>query len=360
MVGLGRRRVAGPYGDGVASTEPTDAVDSAPVDGALGRLALARGRLDRRAELRRDPQLVERLRADPATRVLSLEGARVLVVDEGASVRLLLRPAGEVGDSDGRLWFYLGQDSAGTYHLAAVDPVPDDHQRPEPVAGPVAGPAATGGDRAAREPTRLAGLREVGLVLDDTGAALVTSAVALSNWHATHVRCPRCGAPTEAEQGGWVRRCTADGTEHYPRTDPAVIVTVRDADDRVLLGRNPGWPEGRFSTLAGFVEPGESIEDAVRREVAEEAGVRVGEVRYLASQPWPFPASLMIGCTGFALDPTITVDGVEIAEARWFSREEVLAGCLSGRLLVPPGISISRRLVEHWFGGPLPSEGTWR
>ncbi len=320
------------------------------MDGALGRLALARGRLDRRAEVRRDPRLVERLRANPATRVLSLVGARVVVVDEGQSVRLDLRPADDVGDADGRLWFYLGRDASGTDHLAAADPVPDDDQRPESSEGPSTTDGAT----------RLAGLREVGLVLDDTGAGLVTSAVALSNWHATHTRCPRCGAPTEPEQGGWVRRCTADGTEHYPRTDPAIIVTVTDADDRVLLGRNPGWPEGRFSTLAGFVEPGESIEDAVRREVAEEAGVRVGEVRYLASQPWPFPASLMIGCSALALDPAITVDGVEITEARWFSRDDLLADCRSGRLLIPPGISISRRLVEHWFGGPLPTEGTWR
>jgi NAD+ diphosphatase len=267
-------------------------------------------------------------------------------------VRLLLRPAHEVGDAEGRLWFYLGRDAAGTDHLAAADPVPDDDQQPEQSTAVGAGVAG--------EATRLAGLREIGLVLDDTGAGLVTTAVALSNWHATHTRCPRCGAPTEPEQGGWVRRCTADRTEHYPRTDPAVIVSVTDADDRLLLGRNPGWPEGRFSTLAGFVEPGESIEDAVRREVAEEAGVRVGEVRYLASQPWPFPASLMIGCTALAVDTAITVDGVEITEARWFSRDDLLADCLADRLLIPPGISISRRLVEHWFGGPLPTEGTWR
>lgn len=324
------------------------------MDGPLGRLTLARGTVDRSAHLRRDPLLVERLRANPATRVLSLVGPRVEVVGEGVRARLRLRSPTEVGDADGRLWFYLGRDADGAHHLAAADPLPadDESAREVPSTYP---PPSDGGEH-----VRMAGLREVGGLLDDTGAGLVTSAVALANWHATHTRCPRCGAPTEPEQGGWIRRCTLDASEHYPRTDPAVIVAVTDAHDRVLLGRHPGWPEGRFSTLAGFVEPGESIEDAVRREVGEEAGVKLGAVHYLGSQPWPFPASLMIGCSAVALDPSITVDGEEITEAHWFSRDDLLADCLAGRLLIPPGISISRRLVEHWYGGPLPTEGTWR
>ena len=135
---------------------------------------------------------------------------------------------------------------------------------------------------------------------------------------------------------------------------------MRDAQDRILLGHGVQWPPGRFSTLAGFVEPGESIEDAVRREVGEESGVAVGEVTYLGSQPWPFPASLMIGCSATALDPHIEVDGVEVTEARWFSREELRDAAESGEVQLPSGISIARRLVEHWYGGPLPSEGTWR
>ncbi len=339
----------------MAFGEATTVPSAGPRDGPLGRLTLARGALDRRAHLRRDPGLVASRREDPATRVMTLVGARVEVVDQEGAGRLHLRAPSEVGDVEGRLWVYLGRDEAGTEYLAAADPVPDDDRRTDRsrAADPDAGAVGPGGGR-------LAGLREVGALLDDTGAGLVTSAVALSNWHATHTRCPRCGAPTAPEQGGWVRRCTEDGTEHYPRTDPAVIVALVDADDRLLLGRHPDWPENRFSTLAGFVEPGESVEDAVRREVFEESGVTVGEVTYLGSQPWPFPASLMIGCRGVAVDPSITVDGDEIGEARWFSRADLLDECRSGRLLIPPGISISRRLVEHWYGEPLPTEGTWR
>ena len=319
------------------------------MDGALGRLALARGTLDRRADLRPDPELVERLRADPATRVLSLLGSRVMVDDDGGDggrVRLLLRPAHEVGDAEGRLWFYLGRAAAGIDHLAAADPGPDDDQRPEQPAG------ADPGFDGARAHTRLAGLREIGQVIDDTGAGLATSAVALSNWHATHTRCPRCGAPTEPEQGGWVRRCTADGTEHYPRTDPAVIVSVTDADDRLLLGRNPGWPEGRFSTLAGFVEPGESIEEACAREVQEEAGLRALRVTYHASQPWPFPSSLMFGLF-VEVEGEGIADGVELEEVRWLTRDEARA-MLDGRhpdLLAPNRYAIAHVLLTAWVEG---------
>jgi NAD+ diphosphatase len=145
-----------------------------------------------------------------------------------------------------------------------------------------------------------------------------------------------------------------DGSEHYPRTDPAVIMAVVDADDRLLLGRQASWPEGRFSTLAGFVEPGESLESAVRREVAEEVGIAVGAVRYLGSQPWPFPSSLMLGFTARAESTTVVRGDGEIAEARWYTRPELLADIRSGHFHVGPSISISRRLIEHWYGGELP------
>jgi NAD+ diphosphatase len=145
-----------------------------------------------------------------------------------------------------------------------------------------------------------------------------------------------------------------DGSEHYPRTDPAVIMAVVDADDRLLLGRQASWPQGRFSTLAGFVEPGESLESAVRREVAEEVGLTVGAVRYLGSQPWPFPSSLMLGFTARAETTDVVRHDGEIAEARWYTRPEMLADIRSGALHVAPSISISRRLIEHWYGGPLP------
>src|SRR5262249_48347826 len=149
-------------------------------------------------------------------------------------------------------------------------------------------------------------------------------AVALANWHARHRFCPNCGHETEVASAGHVRRCPSCGLEHYPRTDPAVIVLVTDADDRALLGHNPAWPPGRVSTLAGLVEPGESAEMAVVREIAEEAGVVLTDVTYLGSQPWPFPWSLMLGFTARAVDPgTTRPDGEEISELRWFTREEL-------------------------------------
>ena len=201
----------------------------------------------------------------------------------------------------------------------------------------------------------LIGLREVGALLGDRDAGLFVHAVALANWHATHGRCARCGATTTVEAAGHVRRCTACGTEHFPRTDPAVIVLVTDDAGRALLGHNPQWPANRYSTLAGFVEPGESAEHAVVREIKEESGVDVVDVRYLGSQPWPFPSSLMLGFTARAIDPdAVQVDGEEISDARWFSPADLRDAVASGEVLFPPSVSIARKLVEHWYGGPIP------
>lgn len=204
-------------------------------------------------------------------------------------------------------------------------------------------------------------LRSVGAELGDRDAGIAVTAVALDNWHTAHPCCSRCGAPTAVAAAGWVRRCEADGSEHYPRTDPAVIMLVRDADDRALLGHQSAWPDGWFSTLAGFVEPGETAEAAVRREVLEESGIALGpdpdDVVYLGSQPWPFPSSLMLGFHARAASVDVQVDGVEIGEARWFSRDELREACADGSVRVPPAISIARRLIERWFGEPLP--GSW-
>lgn len=205
-------------------------------------------------------------------------------------------------------------------------------------------------------------LRFIGPTIDPQDASLAVQAVGLSRWHQTHGFCTRCGAATNVIKAGHSRLCPSCGTEHFPRTDPAVIMLITNGDDspdggRAILGRQPVWPAGYFSTLAGFVEPGESLIDAVRREVLEEVGVVVGDVAYLGSQPWPFPSSLMLGFHGVADTFDITVDGDELEEARWFSKQEITELTASGELMLPPSVSISRWLVEQWHRGDI--SGSW-
>jgi NAD+ diphosphatase len=279
--------------------------------------ALSRATVDRDAATRDDPAALEQ----------AWSGAQVLVVDDGRALvsddrpELLLVDAADAPDGD-RL--YLGRDEAATYFAVA-------------------------GRLPRRIGARPQGLREVGALLGDRDAGLLVHAVGLTNWHATHTHCPRCGAATESVQGGAVRRCTADGSEHFPRTDPAVIMLVTDGADRCVLGRQAVWPPGRYSTLAGFVEPGESAEQAVAREVVEETGIVVRDVVYRDSQPWPFPASLMLGfravCDGDA-EPHAR-DG-ELEDARWFDKDELRGQ--SGTLLPTP-VSIAWRLITDWIEG---------
>lgn len=205
-------------------------------------------------------------------------------------------------------------------------------------------------------------LRPVLAGLEPADAAFAVHAIGLAEWHHACRHCPRCGTGLRPVQSGHVLECPACGRQQFPRTDPAVIMLVTSgepgsAEERCLLGHQAVWPAGRFSTLAGFCEPGETLEDAVRREVLEEVGVQVGEVAYFGNQPWPLPASLMVGFTGRATTTEITVDLEEIADARWFTRAELAEGARTGELMLPGGVSISRSLVEHWFGGPLP--GQW-
>jgi NAD+ diphosphatase len=190
------------------------------------------------------------------------------------------------------------------------------------------------------------GLREVGHLLSDRDAGLLVHAVGLTNWHAAHPHCSRCGATTSSAKGGAVRVCDADGSEHFPRTDPAMIVLVHDGGDRCLLGRQAIWPAGMYSTLAGFVEPGESAEQAVVREVMEETGVRVDAVTYSASQPWPFPSSLMLGFFAQAdgSQVPLATDG-ELEDARWASRDDIRSGVVT----VPPSVSIAHKLIIDWL-----------
>jgi NAD+ diphosphatase len=291
----------------------------------LAGLSLSRSDLLRHGERRTEPDLLARLLADSATWVLDVADGRTPVgVDGHGHLRLVLRTPSS--DDDPARAAYLGEDETGRPYVVLRGDRPGEGWQ---------------------------SLREVGAVLDDRQAGLLAEGVALSNWHASHTHCPRCGAPTEIAQAGWTTMCTNDGSEHYPRTDPAVIMAVVDAEDRLLLGHGTTWPPGRMSTLAGFVEPGESLEAAVRREVAEEVGLVIGEVAYRGSQPWPFPASIMLGFRAYAETTEVSVDGAEVDQARWFTRESMLDAIATGELLMSPSISIARRLIEDWFGGPI-------
>jgi len=202
------------------------------------------------------------------------------------------------------------------------------------------------GDATAREPEeQFAELRPLANELPPAEAGLLAYARALHLWHASHRFCGRCGAPTHSARAGHMRQCEACGQTGFPRLDPAIIVLVHDGD-RALLGRQPGWQPNRYSTIAGFVEPGESLEDAVRREVAEETGITVNTVSYHSSQPWPFPASLMLGFVAQGTHATPQLRDGELEDARWLTREEVKAGVVQ----LPPRDAIARRLIEQWLG----------
>ena len=250
-----------------------------PADVTLPELALSTSVLDRRGDLRADPGLLPRLLADPATAVLRLVGDRVAVDDghDGATTRPCSRAPERRRHRPARA---LPRGGGRHGHTSGWSPTTS--RRPWPTTPP----GAPCGRRAPSSTT--------------WGASTVATTLALANWHRSHGHCPRCGTPTEPVLAGWIRRCPADGSEHYPRTDMAVIMAVVDADDRILLARGKGFRGNGMSVLAGFVEPGESLAAAVAREVAEEVGVEVTDVTYLGDQPWPFPSSLMLGFTARA------------------------------------------------------------
>lgn len=297
----------------------------------LANLSLARSALDRAGERRADPGLLPRLLSEPSTRVLSLADGSAEVEADGARPRLSLRSP--IPTDEDALALFLGVDGEDTAYVAVV------------------GDAVDSGD-----PRDLRTLRQVGADLDDRDAGLFTTALGLANWHRSHTHCPRCGAATEPVLGGWLRRCTEDGSEHYPRTDPAVIMSVVDEQGRLLLARGPDWGRARYSVLAGFVEPGETLAAAVAREVLEEVGVQVTDVRFLGDQPWPFPNSLMLGFTARALGTDLVLQEDEIAEARWFTRDELLSAIADGTAGVSHRLSIARRIIEHWLGQEIPGQ----
>lgn len=321
-------------------------------------LPLSRSAVDRDGVDREAPDLLERLWADPGTRVVLVRGGQLLVARGPAGPGLaLLAPADAArawlrapGAQPGRVpgdLAYLGRDARGPYLALAV---------PEVVVGvgdPVADPAADGVEVPADDGRGWAPLRDVGAAFGDRDAGLAATAVAILAWHGRHPRCPRCGSLTESVHAGWARRCVSDGSVHHPRTDPAVIVAVTDGADRLLLAHAATWPDRRFSLVAGYVEPGECVEAAVRRELSEEVGLAVRDLRYAGSQPWPFPASLMLAFTGRS-DGVPAPDAVEITSARFVARRELPRLLERDELVLPTRTSVARALIEQWFGGPLP------
>ena len=309
-------------------------------DGPLGRLALSRSTVDRATLRRADGAWVEAAWADPGSRVLVVSDSQTLVRFVDGRPELVFVSSAEAPEGTK---FLLGVDTDDVAYFG------------------VSVPGGVSRVRSGEDDVQPMSLRQVGALLSDRDAGLLTHAVALANWHDTHTHCPRDGTPTVPAPAGHLTTCPADGSEHFPRLDPAVIMLVTDPDDRCLLARNALWPEGRMSVLAGFVEPGESAEHAVAREVFEETAITVGHIRYLGSQPWPMPRSLMLGFQAAApAGQRITVDAEEIGEARWFTREEMLAAIGTGELALAPTSSIARRLIEFWYGGELPDgQGSW-
>ncbi len=313
--------------------------------------------LDRAAHLRLDEAALAAARADGAG-ILPVWRGKPLMAGIPNTTGLAFRSADHpVLAEAAETPVFLGLDAAGVPLFAAdvSSWVPDDIDEAQ-VGGFV--------DRSVQhhpaEGSKGAGfaeLRSVMTMLAPRDAELAATARGLLQWHATHRFCARCGAGTEPAEAGWQRACPACGARHFPRTDPVVIMLVTHGDS-VLVGRAPQWPERMYSLLAGFVEPGETVEAAVRREVFEEAGLVVGPVRYLASQPWPFPASLMLGCHGIAETTEITLDPVELQDARWLQRSEMLE-VFMGR---HPDISGAREgaiahfLMREWLADRLDAD----
>ena len=303
----------------------------------MDRIVFSGGTLDRASNRRRDTGWLASQLESESSRFLPFWRLQVLVkesdVPELAWARSELREHARPGSEP----VLLGLRDEVAHFALDISPL----EKPVPALG-LSGVA------------RFSEVRGVATQLSPEDAAVVAQARALVNWHARHGFCSVCGSKTTAHEGGMMRDCDECDTEHFPRTDPVVIMVVHDGE-RCLLGRQAAWPGRTFSALAGFVEPGETLEEAVRREVHEETNVRVGAVRYWACQPWPFPSSLMIGCHGRAESVDIVVDRHELAEARWFSREEIAKALAEPgpdrELFVPPPLAIAHHLIKAWSEG---------
>lgn len=289
--------------------------------------------IDRAAHLRADADWLRQRIADPTSVFVPVWRQRSLLITGDEPTAELLRAVDMPAPVPLHEAVFLGlsADRAATFAVLLPDASdPDSSWRQ--------GGAA------------FADLRQLGPLMTPEDAGLLAYARAVGHWHATHRFCGSCGAATESLNGGWLRRCSnVDcARQHFPRTDPAIIVRVVHGE-RILLGRQAAWPKRWYSVLAGFVEPGESLEEAVRREVLEETGITCSDVRYVSAQPWPFPASLMLGFSAVAESETISRGDEELEDARWFTREQIATGVAAGELRLSPAISISRTLIDAWI-----------
>ncbi len=307
--------------------------------------------LDRAAELRGDIPALAAAMQDARTRTVLVWRGKPLVTGEGALDLLRLPLDHPLLAEAGGPPILLGREDGGAlfcHDMSGWTPADFDAEAQASFLDPseYSHPICPEG--------RFAELRRIMTRLSARDAELAATGKAMFGWHATHGFCAKCGVVSEMHQAGWTRICPACGAHHFPRTDPVVIMLITRGN-KCLLGRSPGWPAGMYSCLAGFVEPGETIEAAVRREVFEEAGVRVGPVRYLASQPWAFPSSLMFGCHGVAESEEITIDPNELEDAIWVTREEVAeaaAGLREGLLPARKG-AIAHFMLRNWMADRL-------
>ena len=280
--------------------------------------------VDRKADLRTNQSLITELFQESS--VLIFQNGKVGIPNEFAK-QLKLFKGSELGGYESQTDYYLGDIGSESFFVRHLPNASTFNIK-----------------------ISFAALREFGAQLDKKQIGLAVQAQGLANWHEKHPRCSICGGPTLVTSAGAIRKCPQDDSEHYPRTDSAIIVLVKDKSDRILLGRQSVWPQNRFSTFAGFVEPGESFENCVIREVKEEAGVIVSQLKYLGSQPWPFPSSLMVAFEAITNAPeTAKPDGVEIEQLRWFNRSQIAADIADKKLLLPPKISVARAMIENWY-----------
>lgn len=313
-------------------------------------------RLDRHSRNRQEPGWLASIWQRADTLVLRLDTSRAPITDADSESspdahtvqpRLHLLPAqGELPEGA----VYLGEAA----HRES--PAPGDGTGPHLVTVPAPGAAAEETRSATGQRIRWEDLRSIGNLLPAEEAEILAQATAVLAWHTVSQFCPACGGSTTIHSSGWMRTCPSCGAIHFPRTDPAVITAVIDPQDRLLLGSAVHWDAHRYSTFAGFVEAGESVEAAVVREVEEEAGAHIDHVEYLSSQAWPFPRSLMLGFLGHTRDSQAKADQDEIRDVRWFTRTELRESVLDGTVRIPPRSSISRALIEHWYGDRLPDE----